>query len=332
MRPQLRNLISLGLLAFAVPLLLHGFGERRGDVTGFSSSAASDSGEAWNSFSSGTILVTAVSRDEAVFAADSRITLRSASGAVSHSDRECKVGVLAPLLIYAAAGKRTVPALSANDISWDSHATAERAVQIVLNGNAPAENRTVAAVAKQWETISYKFFSAQISPAQRALLDAGNAEAVFAGLDPDGHVSVVRAQVRITPVRSSSGGTNRSSSSGRANEGSRGKIRDGNRPASRFAFFSTSDSLQPCTNGGARFWADGEGKDVARAYLDRFACRPTTSGVPAMESLTIAAAQRTIDRRSAALGAGRAEVAPPIAAIAFDRSGWRWIQAGACRE
>ena len=256
--------------------------------------------------------MTAVSRDEVVFAADSRITLRAANGAVSHSDRECKVGVLAPLLIYAAAGKRTVPALSATDISWDSHAAAERAVQIVLNGNAPPENRTVAAVAKQWETISYRFFTSQISSAQRALLDAGNAEAVFAGLDPDGRISVVRAQVRITPVRSSSRG-NKSV------------------PA-RFAFFSTSDSLTPCANGGARFWADGEGKEVARAYLAPFACKPTTRGGPAMESVTIAAAQRTIDRRIAALGPARAEVAPPIAAIAFDRTGWRWIQGGACQH
>jgi hypothetical protein len=285
------------------------------------------------SFSSGTILVTAVSRDEVVFAADSRITLRSATGALSHSDRECKVGVLAPLLIYAAAGKRTVPALSTTDISWDSHATAERAVQIVLNGNSPAENRTVEAVAKQWETLSYKFFSAQISSRQRALLDAGNAEAVFAGLDPDGRISVVRAQMRITPVRSSSGATNRHSSNSGPTGGSAGNSGGGNKPApARFAFFSTSDALKPCINGGARFWADGEGKDVARAYLDRFACKPTTMRGPAMESVTIAAAQRTIDRRIAALGAERAEVARPIAAIAFDRTGWRWIQAGACHE
>lgn len=302
------------VLASVLPLHLNGLGELCGNVS-ISSSTVSIVPQ--NLFSSGTILVTAVSRDEVVLAADSRITLRSANGAISHSDRECKVGVLAPLLIYAAAGKRTVPALSATDISWDSHAAAERAVQIVLNGNAPPESRTVAAVAKQWETISYKFFSAQISSAQRALLDAGNAEAVFAGLDPDGRISVVRAQVRITPVRSSSG-------------------RNKSAPA-RFAYFSTSDSLTPCANGGARFWADGEGKEVARAYLDRVSCKPVkyfVSDAPPnatnLESLVWFTVGLTIDKRTKALGAARAEVAPPIAAIAFDRTGWRWIQLGAC--
>ena len=293
------------------------------------------------SFSSGTILVTAVSTNEVVLAADSRVTLRAKDGSISHTDRECKAGVLAPLLMYAAAGKRTVPALIATDVAWDSHGTAERAVQFVLSGTGAPETRTVAAVAKRWEALTYQFFTRQISVGQKVLLEAGNAEAVFAGRDPDGRISVVRAQVRITPKRGSSAPIQDSSGSRNAT-GTSANSGDSTARAKRssassqsigsFAFFSTTDVLPPCRNGAARFWEDGEGKEVARAYLEPFVCKPTTANGPGLESAVIAAVQRTIDQRVRMLGTDRAEVAPPIAAIAFDRNGWRWIQSGACQR
>ncbi|HET9400443.1 MAG TPA: hypothetical protein VFO34_05790 [Candidatus Acidoferrales bacterium] len=276
--------------------------------------------------------MTAVSANEVVLAADSRITLRAKDGSISHSDRECKAGVLAPLLIYAAAGKRTVPTLIATDVAWDSHTTAQSAVQFVLSGTGAPETRTVTAVAKRWEALSYQFFTRQISVGQKVLLDAGNAEAVFAGRDPDGRISVVRAQVRITPKRDSAAKSSSNTSSARRDSttsGTRGN----------FAFFSTTDALLPCRNGAARFWEDGEGKEVARDFLDRVSCKPAKysvsdrpPGESALESLVVFAVQLTIDKRTKALGPDRAEVAPPIAAIAFDRNGWRWIQPGACQQ
>lgn len=276
-------------------------------------------------FSSGTILITAVSANEVVLAADSRITLRAKDGAISHSDRECKVGVLAPLLVYAAAGKRTVPALISTDVAWDSHDTAQQAVQFVLSGNGTPESRTVNAVAKRWEALSYQFFTREISVGQKVLLDAGNAESVFAGRDPDGRISVVRAQVRITPERTSAAKNSSGNSSAHRDS-------TANRARGNFAFFSTTDALLPCRNGAARFWEDGEGKEAARAYLEPYVCKPTTSSAPGLESAVLAAVNRTIDQRVRALGPDRAEVAPPIAAIALDRNGWRWIDRGACQQ
>ena len=154
----------------------------------------------------GTVIVMGVSREQVILAADSRSgVLQLQEGRVSFlrtEDQRCKLVELGSTLLFAAAGAtKTNQALPAN-VYYDSQELAREAVRnYVFDPAWDSQNETIRAIAVKWAwDVAFRIRRGLVAGWYRPLGPTW-VTGVFAGLEPNGEISVAVAKLEYHQAR-----------------------------------------------------------------------------------------------------------------------------------
>jgi hypothetical protein len=143
----------------------------------------------------GTVVLVDVTKDEVVFAADSRGGMPG-----SHDDVDCKIMAFKNDAIFASAGmrRRDIRLGDGTYQKWDSHEVAKEAFRL---GRLKRGNDTLAALAAEyWANRGKRFFQLVLSePGIERPAEEHFSQGAFASVDKSGNLSVYTAVIILGP-------------------------------------------------------------------------------------------------------------------------------------